>query len=649
MAFFPYVSKEEKETTFENNIQLNNGDIFHIASYFNGYQRVELSSGEYWWGYTKGVQNSSDIISLQAFIDDTSDKIINKNDVLFILNSVHTNSQRNDYYETTEYIELRDSITDNLVWIWGSIEAGGLFCFRTSQDGICIWMLDGFYQKEIYYDGLYDHNEFGYSLDYVINDASISANDFSKVLFMYDAISALNNAGNNYFPGSMLFFAKNETGICEYAKLLRDEIAGYFGYVKDNATIGNFDFIADIYTEWIETSILEGNLDDPESIFSLPVAPTSLNNGWNFDGLIKIDGNPWGDAEIDTEDNPYYDGGFGGSGGGGASLDNDTDTSTPSDCDIDNNTIDVCSTGLVLMYNPTVGEITAFNNFLYSGITDSIANTLKKLTSDPLQYIISLGLVHFTPPTSARSEISFGGIGTGVSANRINKQMKSFDFGYIDIRQEFKSFVDYNSRASIYLPYIGYRELDINEIRGSRVRLKYNVDLLTGSCVAYLHISRSSRGNGDCLIYNNMYFYEGNCLLQIPMFATDSKGTIQSLMSALGAGVSLATGNAVGAVSGAVDAITQQKVAVGRAGSIGSNYGYMSGQEAFIVIERPIMQVPYNFGAYEGWTANINEKIKNLTGYTEIDDNTIWSDNFGHATNEECQMIKDIMNGGVYL
>jgi hypothetical protein len=67
------------------------------------------------------------------------------------------------------------------------------------------------------------------------------------------------------------------------------------------------------------------------------------------------------------------------------------------------------------------------------------------------------------------------------------------------------------------------------------------------------------------------------------------------------------------------------------------------------VIERPIMQVPYNFGAFEGWTSNIYEKVSNLKGYTEIDSDTIWSDNFGHATAEECDMIKTIMNGGVYL
>ena len=48
---------------------------------------------------------------------------------------------------------------------------------------------------------------------------------------------------------------------------------------------------------------------------------------------------------------------------------------------------------------------------------------------------------------------------------------------------------------------------------------------------------------------------------------------------------------------------------------------------------------------------NFTSNVAVLTSVfkTEIDENTIWTDNFGHATQEECQMIKDIMNKGVYL
>ena len=173
--------------------------------------------------------------------------------------------------------------------------------------------------------------------------------------------------------------------------------------------------------------------------------------------------------------------------------------------------------------------------------------------------------------------------------------------------------------------------------------------MITGSCVAYIHISRSARSNADCSIFHTMYSFEGNCLTQLPMFATDNRGAIQSLLSVAGAGVSLATGNVAGAVTGLVNGVTTQKISVGRAGSLASNYGYIAPQNPYIIAERPIVNVPINFGAFEGWTSNIRRTVSQLKGYTEIDSDTMWSDNFGHATAEECEMIKTIMNGGVYL
>lgn len=638
---FPYVSDITKTTTTEDGIKFNNGKSIHISSYFRGYQRVNNSEYEYWWTTTEGCNNPSSVFSLQSFVNNA--KIIDGSYVDYVFNSMFSNKQPESYYETNEYITKRDIVYDNLTFIWGDADNGGLCCFKDSryENKLSFLMINGFFNWS---DGV--NLRYGY---YTISGGSAidtSFWDMSRVQFRYVATDKPDRL--DQFVALMCYPSRTSATTVTVAGLTMSPIYQYTVY----SALADYNQLGTLPTDWYESDL--GN--DPISCFAVPTETVQTMYDPNHtdlqllnDGYLKMKGNPYADAQIDDSTNPYYDTGFNDQGGGQASLDNNTDTSNPEDCDIDNNPIDVCNSNLVLMYNPTPAEISSFNDFLYSGITDSIANTLKKLTSDPLQYIVSLGLVHFTPPTSVKTPITFGGIDTGVSAYRISKQMKSFDFGYIDIKNEFKSFVDFNGRASIYLPYIGYRELDLNELRGSRIRLKYNVDMLTGSCIAYLHISRDSRGSGDCKIYNNMYFYEGNCLLQVPMFATDNRGAIQSLLSVAGAGVSLATGNPLGFATGVTEAVTQQKVAVGRAGTIGSNYGYMSGQEAFIVIERPIMQVPYNFGAFEGWTSNIYEKVSNLQGYTEIDEDTIWSDNFGHATAEECDMIKTIMNGGVYL
>lgn len=637
---FPYVSDATKTTTFENGIKFNNGTSVHIASYFRGYTRVTDSEYESWWANTKGCANASTVFSLAGYSQ--SARILNGDDVTYVLNDMITNKQPESYYLSENYITKREVVEAGLIFLWGNMDEGGLACYRdsTAENRLQFIMINGFYQ---WTDG--EILRYGY---HTVLGGSINTStaDMSRVQFRYDAGARVTRA--NQFCAYM----------CYPTQVTADEVTiasiRFDPYRYDVlSALADFTQLGTLPTDYYENDL--SSVGDPIACFYVPSETVRYMFDANYNdnrlselGYEQLSGNPYGDAEIDDSTNPYYDTGFNNQGGGQASLDNNTDTSNPEDCDIDNNPVDVCSSDLVLMYNPTPAEISSFNNFLYSGITDSIENTLKKLTSDPLQYIVSLGLVHFTPPTSVTSPITFGGVDTGVTAKRISKQMKSFDCGYIDIKNEFKSFADFNGRASIYLPYIGYRELDLNELRGSRIRLKYNIDMLTGSCIAYLHISRDSRGAGDCKIYNNMYFFEGNCLLQVPMFATDNRGAIQSLLSVAGAGVSLATGNPLGFATNLTEAVTQQKVAVGRAGSIGSNYGYMSGQEAFIMIERPIMQVPYNFGAFEGWTSNIYEKVSNLKGYTELDPDTLWTDDIP-CTNEEAEELKSLFNSGVYL
>lgn len=652
--YFPYVSETEKTTGYENDLQLNNGSTVHISSYFNGY--AGISGIEYWRGITrKGrdgtLNNPSEIINLYPFINQSG--ALSISDVTYVFNDIFYNSQDEEYYVTETYITKRENVYSKIKWVWGSVEKGGMFCFKDLNNNNIptFYMLNGFYKKSEEIQGFIIES-YGYNLSFA---GSYSANTYnlSKVMFMYDADEMADGDPSKQFYAKMI--VDNLTPNVTIDELQWVEEQGVvIGYTYEPYASGeSIDIISLLPTAWWDRndqSFTENDLGDPEFVFNLGNASIrDLYGNKDFTGLTHLSGNPWGDAEIDDESNPYSDAGFNEQGGGGASLDNDVDTSDPEDADVDNNPVDVCSSKLVLMYNPTAQEITSFNDFLYSGITDSMINTLKKLTTDPLQYIVSLGLVHFDPPTTVSQNISFGGIDTGVSALRISKQMKSFDCGYIDVKNEFKSFIDYNSRVSIFLPYIGYRELDINEIRGSRIRLKYNIDMLTGSCVAYLHINRGSRGNGDCKLYNNMYFFEGNCLLQIPMFATDNRGAIQSLMSLAGAGLSLATGNVASAMSGIVQSATQQKVAVGRAGNMGSNYGYISGQEPFLVIERPIISTPVNFGAFEGWTANIRRTLSQLHGYTEIDAGTLWVDGFDGITNDEMDMLKQITSSGFYL
>lgn len=634
---FPYVPEEQKELYNEYDQELNNGGTVHISSYFNGATSVSGSSYEYWMAPTKSLDNSSGFLNAYGWVGVA--KPLADADFQYCINSIFDNAHTEDYYKTTEYQEKMEIVKNALTFIWGDIDNGGLCCYKPSSDTskITFYIINGYFSKW----GENDVKLYGYSYGYM-GEHTIATYDWTKVQFRYKAYE-VNDTYQCY--ATMCFPEKANENKVSIGRIKFNP----YGYEVAEA-LADYEKLSYFPVEWYEGDDPFG--DDPMFVFNTNATgevKRDMFGNFDFTTLTHLWGNPWADMKIDDEDNPYAGTGFTNDAGGGASLDNDVDTNSPEDDGASNIPYDAITSGAVKVYNPSSAQIQEFNQFLYSGITDSIATTLKKLTSDPLQYIISLGMVHFTPSSAVSGPITFGGIDTEVNAKIINKQHMTFNFGSIDVKNEFKSFIDYNTQASLYLPYIGQRSIDINEIRGSRITLVYNIDIITGSTVAYLHVSRASRGSGDCKIYHTMYTFEGNCLTQIPMFATDNRGAIQSLLGVVGAGVSLATGNVAGAVASGVNALTQQKIAVGRAGTLSSNYGFISRQKPALILERPIISTPINFGAFEGWTSNIRRKISSLSGYTEIDENTIWTDNFGHATEEECEMIKNIMNGGVYL
>ena len=636
---FPYVPDYVKDYHEEYDQELNNGGTVHIASYFRGYTSVGGSSYEYWWAPTRQVKNPSGFCNMYGWV--AVAKPLDDADFQYVFNSIFDYPHTESYYTTTEYQEAYERVNNNLTFIWGDINNGGLCCYKPASDTskITFYIINGYFSKW----GENDEKLYGYSFGYM-GEHLIATYDWTKVNFRYNASEA--SDGDIYqCYATMCFPEKANENKVSIGGLKFDP----YGY-EVKIALGEYDLLASLGTDWYDPDDLILN-SDPMFIFNCQATNEQTRDmfgNFDFTTLTHLWGNPFADMAIDDDDNPYAGTGFNNGDGGGASLDNNVDTNAPEDDAASNIPYDAITSGAVKVYNPTSAELTAFNNFLYSGVTDSIANNLKKLTSDPLQYIISLGMVHFTPSSSVSGPITFGGIDSEVDAKIINKQYMTFDFGYIDIKDEFKSFIDYKSSASVYLPYIGQRQLDINEIRGSRVRLVYNIDIISGSAVAYIHISRASRGNGDCKIYHTMYTFEGNCLTQIPMFATDNRGAIQALLGVASAGVSLATGNVGGAVSSAVGAITQEKVTVGRAGTLSSNYGYISRQKPAIIIERPIISTPINFGSFEGWTSNIYRKISSLQGYTETDPETVWSNNI-HCTDNEAAEIRNLFNSGVYV
>ena len=303
--------------------------------------------------------------------------------------------------------------------------------------------------------------------------------------------------------------------------------------------------------------------------------------------------------------------------------------------------IGVNATGFVALYSPTKQELKQFNNYLWSLGTDPV-DAISRLFQNPMDAIIGLHQIYAPAPTYTVANIRVGLLDSGVSSRICNEQYVSIDFGSITINEYFGNVLDYTPYTNItmYLPFIGYVELRTEDVMKSIVSLKYNIDLLTGSCVAIINIQKNNM-NAD------LYSFNGNCAIQLPITGANYSGILSTILSA---GLAIATKGATASMGalGVVSSIAHgSNIPIIHGNNATSNYGAMSGKTPFIIINRQTDVSAYNFNNFYGYASSKTTKLSKLSGYTKVKD--VHIENINNATDEEMNMIYDALTGGIII
>lgn len=354
--------------------------------------------------------------------------------------------------------------------------------------------------------------------------------------------------------------------------------------------------------------------------------------------------------DIDDMENPYGEDGTSTTGGGDGTLpagSEGLDFIDPTDIP-DLPTLSGVATGFITMYNPTSSQLSSLGAFLWSGMFD--LDTYKKLFADPMQGIIGLGIVPVLPSFAGTRNIMFGNVDTGVNCQYLASQYAKKDCGAVNIQKYVGSFMDYSPyvKISLFLPYIGFVNLGTDDIMGGSINVTYNVDVLTGDCIAF--IKHNTKGV--------LYAYHGNCLTNVPVsgqnYANALKNYYESVAGVIPATTNGATGGVAGAIGGAIagtlqsasNIILNSKPTFQRSGNIGGSAGIMGIQKPFVVIERPNISVPNNIQHYAGQTSNITMGLGSCSGLTIVDSVHL---NGISATSQELKEIESLLKGGVIL
>lgn len=297
--------------------------------------------------------------------------------------------------------------------------------------------------------------------------------------------------------------------------------------------------------------------------------------------------------------------------------------------------------GLWSVYNPSLSQINEFGAWLWS---DNIWEQIRQYFSDPMQGIIGLHKIFCKPTNGDTKTIIAGYLDSGISSLTVTKQYERIDCGSLACAEYYGNALDYApyTDVAIYLPFVGVMSLNVNKVMGSILHVYYDVDILTGACLATIEVKDSS----NTIV--SLYQYNGVCAVQIPLTSGNYGSVIASLVTT-GAGIvaTVASGGALAPVliGGAVSTLSSG-ANIKQSGSIGSNVGAMAQKKPYLIISRKIPYMALNYNNFEGFPSNNNVYIGNLTGYVRTKKVYIAS---SIATQNEKEMIEELLNDGVYV
>lgn len=307
-------------------------------------------------------------------------------------------------------------------------------------------------------------------------------------------------------------------------------------------------------------------------------------------------------------------------------------------------------TGFVAVYHPSKSIVKAFNQWLWSIGFD--LDTFKKLFQDPMSAIISLHQIYYTPSDAENpTTIRLGYIDTSISCPYTDDTNYTLDCGTMFIPDYYENALDYDPYTvySLYLPFIGFKQIAARDIAGQNVHIYYNIDIITGACVAFIEVDR---GNFRA----TMYSFAGNCAVEIPITSSNFSSVISSIVGAVvGIGATIAVGAATGgaaapiaagAATTAVGAATHANIAIERSGNLGGNIGALAFKKPYIIVTRPVSKVAYDYNKYMGYPASSLVKLSRCSGFTRVRDVII---DDVEATSLEKDTIRSLLTSGIIL
>lgn len=332
--------------------------------------------------------------------------------------------------------------------------------------------------------------------------------------------------------------------------------------------------------------------------------------------------------------------------------------------------------GSLRVYKMTSTMIKDFFDYLHA---NDPGTSIVKWFQNPSQSVISLHYLPYELDIESTAEtIKVLGSNTGVSAFPA-KERQTIHFGYSDFPRLSDNYLAYApyTKVQIYLPGIGIRELNTDDIVNKRVWVVYHCDNVTGQFIAFVAVGTKNQTEAQASV---KYTFNGQVAAAWPISQTNwgntyiagatlAAGALAAGVAAAGASGAAAAGSGE-AAAGAAAAGGEAEAAAGMSagGAIGKNIGTsitslakptisrsgtVSGVTSLMGIKKPyfIIETPHQlsyegFASVKGYPYGQAAKLGNMKGYTLVESIHITGIT---ATISELNEIEALLKSGVIL
>lgn len=285
----------------------------------------------------------------------------------------------------------------------------------------------------------------------------------------------------------------------------------------------------------------------------------------------------------------------------------------------------------------------------------TLATQITGLFYNPMDFIISLNVFPVQPNFGASTPIKLGrwqctaaDLGANASGLPLTSQFKTFNFGTLNVFENWGSFLDYShTQIELYLPFIGAVELDTTEVMDGTITLDYTIDFFTGLCVANVNCNKMvETPDGKVYPQSSQHSYQGNCAISVPLGQVQYGNMIGALIQTAATG--LTKGPAAGVASATESVFSGAfKPSVTTRGTISANAGYCAILKPYIRITRPVSAEPESFQEVMGYTSYIDSTLGDCEDFCvceNIDLHTVTG-----ATASEIERIRQMCLEGVHV